>query len=213
MKILPLGDAALTIEWGEAIDPAIHARVLAAYEALRDAPPAGVIDLVPTYRSLTVHFDPLTTDRAALFERLQALAGIAPKSALAGRHIEIAVRFGGAEGPDLEAVASQVGRSPDEIVDTLCALTLRVYMIGFLPGFPYLGDLPEWLRLARRATPRTRVPAGSVAIAGQQAAIYPWPSPGGWHLLGRTDSLLFDANDSAQPALLAPGDTVRFVRV
>jgi KipI family sensor histidine kinase inhibitor len=121
------------------------------------------------------------------------------------------VCFGGIDGPDLDEVAATVGRSAEEIVETLCSLELRVYLIGFLPGFPYLGDLPEWLRLPRRATPRTAVPANSVAIAGPQAAVYPWQSPGGWHLLGRTTVTMFDATNTERPALLAPGDTVRFV--
>jgi KipI family sensor histidine kinase inhibitor len=212
-RLLELGDAALTLELGDRIDPAVNARVMAARDALAAAALPGITDLVPTYRSLTVHFDPLHTDRTALFEQLHAAAETAQKSALAGRHFEIPVRFGGEDGPDLDDVAAATGRSADEIVATLCSLDLRVYLIGFLPGFPYMGDLPEWLRLPRRATPRTAVPANSVAIAGPQAAVYPWQSPGGWHLLGRTTMRMFDATNPERPALLAPGDTVRFVRV
>lgn len=211
-RLLELGDAALTLELGARIDPAINARVMAARDAVAEAGLAGITDLVPTYRSLTVHFDPLVADRAALVAQLHAAAAATQKSALAGRHFEIPVRFGGADGPDLDEVAKATGRSAEEIVATLCGLELRVYLIGFLPGFPYLGDLPEWLRLPRRATPRTAVPANSVAIAGPQAAVYPWQSPGGWHLLGRTTVTMFDASDAGRPALLAPGDTVRFVR-
>lgn len=213
MNIVPLGDAALTLELGESIDRTIHAHVIAAYEALAARRLPGVTDLVPTYRSLTVHFDPLTTDRAALIAQLQAAAQTPAKSALAGRQVEIPVRFGGEYGPDLDEVATATGRNAEAIIETLCSLELTVYLIGFLPGFPYLGDLPEWLRLPRRATPRTAVPPGSVAIAGPQAAVYPWQSPGGWHLVGRTEMKLFDAANTERPALLAPGDTVRFVRV
>lgn len=213
MNIVPLGDAALTLELGETIDRAVHARVMAAYEALAQKKLPGVTDLVPTYRSLTVHFDPLVADRDALIAQLNAAADAAPKSVLAGRQVEIPVRFGGEFGPDLEDVAARTGRSAEEIIATLCAIEFTVYLIGFLPGFPYLGDLPDWLRLPRRATPRTAVPAGSVAIAGQQATVYPWASPGGWHLVGRTEMTMFDAGNIAQPALLAPGDTVRFRRV
>lgn len=211
-RLLELGDAALTLELGEGIDAATSAQVMAARDAIAAARLAGVIDLVPAYRSLTVHFDPLVTDRAELGAALWAAATTERKSALAGRHFEIPVFFGGVDGPDLDAVATATGRSTDEIIDTLCGLELRVYLIGFLPGFPYMGDLPEWLRLPRRATPRTAVPANSVAIAGPQAAVYPWISPGGWHLLGRTPVRMFDASNTARPALLAPGDTVRFVR-
>ena len=212
-RLLELGDAALTLELGAGIDSATSARVMAARDAIDAARLAGVIDLVPTYRSLTVHFDPLVTNRAALSAALLAAANTQQKSALAGRHFEIPVRFGDDDGPDLAEVAATVGRGADEIVDTLCGLELHVYLIGFLPGFPYMGDLPEWLRLPRRATPRTAVPANSVAIAGPQAAVYPWISPGGWHLLGRTTVQMFDATNTERPALLAPGDTVRFIRV
>lgn len=209
-RLLELGDTALTLELGAGIDAATSARVMAARDAMTAANIEGIHDIVPTYRSLTVHFDPLITDRAALSAFLLAAADAERKSVLAGRHFEIPVRFGGADGPDLEAVAEATGRSAEEIVATLCGLDLRVYLIGFLPGFPYMGDLPDWLRLPRRATPRTAVPANSVAIAGPQAAVYPWQSPGGWHLLGRTTVQMFDAANATRPALLAPGDTVRF---
>lgn len=212
-RLLELGDTALTLELGDRIDPAINARVMAARDALAVAGLQGITDLVPTYRSLTVHFDPLRTDRNALVQQLHAAADVQQNSALTGRHFEIPVRFGGEDGPDLDDVAAATGRSADEIITTLCSLDLRVYLIGFLPGFPYMGDLPEWLRLPRRATPRTAVPANSIAIAGPQAAVYPWQSPGGWHLLGLTTVQMFDANNAERPALLAPGDTVRFVRV
>lgn len=213
MKLIPLGDAALILELGETLSPEIHAQVMAAYQALVADPPPGLIELVPSYGSLCAHFDPLRIDREALAARLRRAAESKQKSGLVGRRIEIPVRFGGDAGPDLEDVAARVGRSAEEIIGTLCRLDLRVYVIGFLPGFPYLGELPPWLHLPRRATPRSRVPAGSVAIAGAQAAVYPWDSPGGWHLVGQTTLRLFDASDARQPALLAPGDSVRFVRV
>jgi len=123
------------------------------------------------------------------------------------------VVFGDEFGPDLANVALASGRSEAEIIEALCATELRVFLIGFLPGFPYLGELPDWLHLPRLATPRAAVPANSLAIAGAQAAIYPWQSPGGWHLLGRTPVRLFDLADAARPALLAPGDMVRFAPI
>ncbi len=134
------------------------------------------------------------------------------ESALATRW-RIPVCFGGEWGPDLAQVAQATGRSEADVVDALCATELRVFLIGFLPGFPYLGELPAWLHLPRRTTPRTAVPANSLAIAGAQAAIYPWQSPGGWHLLGQTPVRLFDVHDAARPALLAPGDSVRFTTI
>ncbi len=213
-RLLTLGDGALTLELGERIDPAVNARVMAARDALCALKLAGISDVVPTYRSLTVHFDPLHLDREILARSLlQAAQAPTEKSALATRrstHWQIPVVFGAEFGPDLAAVAQTTGRSAGEVIEALCAIELRVFLIGFLPGFPYLGELPEWLRLPRLTTPRTMVPANSLAIAGAQAAVYPWPSPGGWHLLGRTPVRLFDLDNSRRPALLEPGDTLRF---
>jgi inhibitor of KinA len=209
-QLLDLGDGALTLEFGDRIDADLNARVIAARDALAAMHLDGVSDLVPTWRSLTVHFDPLRVDRNTLSAQLQLAAQAAPQqSALATRWL-IPVSFGGESGPDLAQVAQASGRSEAEVVEAVCASEFRVFLIGFLPGFPYLGELPAWLHLPRRATPRTTVPANSLAIAGAQAAIYPWQSPGGWHLLGQTPVRLFDVSDAARPALLAPGDSVRF---
>jgi KipI family sensor histidine kinase inhibitor len=183
--------------------------------AARDALPRlpGITDVVPTYRSLTVHFDPRQLAPEELSRHLLAAADAPQKSALAGRRWRIPVCYGGEHGPDLAAVATATGRAPEEVVAALCGQPWRVFLIGFLPGFPYMGELPEWLRLPRLGTPRTAVSERSVAIAAAQCAIYPWQSPGGWHLLGRTPARLFDAADSEQPALLAPGDAVSFVAI
>ena len=212
-RLLDLGDGALTLELGDRIDAALNAKVMAARDSLVALRLDGISDVVPTYRSLTVHFDPLRLDREILGRRLLE-AALAPsqESALATRWL-IPVVFGEEFGPDLAAVAQATQHSEAALIDALCATELRVFLIGFLPGFPYLGELPEWLRLPRLATPRAAVPANSLAIAGAQAAVYPWASPGGWHLLGRTPARLFDLNDATRPALLAPGDTVRFTPV
>lgn len=212
-RLLPLGDGALTLELGDRIDPALNARVMAARDALAALKLDGISDVVPTYRSLTVHFDPLRLDREMLGRRLLEVA-LAPlqQSAQATRWL-LPVVFGDEFGPDLAAVAQATEHSEAAVIDALCTTELRVFLIGFLPGFPYLGELPEWLRLPRLVTPRAAVPANSLAIAGAQAAIYPWASPGGWRLLGRTPVRLFDLNDTARPALLAPGDTVSFTPV
>jgi inhibitor of KinA len=212
-RILALGDGALTLEFGNRIDRALNTQVMAARDALAALKLEGISDVVPAYRSLTVHFDPLLLDREVLTAQLlQAAQAPAGKSALATRW-NIPVVFGGEFGPDLTDVARATGRSEADVIEAICATELRVFLIGFLPGFPYLGELPEWLRLPRRTTPRTAVPANSLAIAGAQAAVYPWASPGGWHLLGRTPVRLFDLADAARPALLAPGDTLRFAPV
>ncbi len=211
MKQLELGDGALTLEFGERIDPDANARVMAARDALQALGLDGVTDLVPTWRSLTVHFDPLRLSHEAL--RRALLQAASQESALATRRpvapTVVPVCFGGEFGPDLAEVAATTGRSEGEVVAALCAVELQVALIGFLPGFPYLGGLPDWLDLPRRATPRTTVPANSFAIAGGQAAIYPWQSPGGWHLLGRTPLTLFDPAKAERPARFAPGDVLR----
>lgn len=207
-RLTPLGDAALTLEFGDRIAPDLHARVMDARAALPRLP--GITDVVPAYSTLTVHFDPLRLPHTELAAALNAAAQAPPrKSALAGRW-SVPVCFDPEFGPDLDSVATSTGRTPAAVADALCAVELDVYLIGFLPGFPYLGELPEWLCLPRKATPRTAVPANSVAIAGVQAAIYPWVSPGGWQLLGRTPLSLFDAAASERPAFFAPGDRLRF---
>lgn len=221
-RLLALGDGALTLEFGDRIDPAVNAKVIAARDALAALQLDGISDVVPAWRSLTVHFDPLRLDHDVLGKQLlhcaeappQELALVGPQSGIPGRQSptrwQIPVVFGHEFGPDLAAVTEATGRSESQIIEAICATELRVFLIGFLPGFPYLGELPDWLRLPRLTTPRAAVPANSLAIAGAQAAIYPWQSPGGWHLLGRTPVRLFDVADTARPALLAPGDAVRF---
>jgi KipI family sensor histidine kinase inhibitor len=209
-RIIALGEAALTLEFGDNIDAGTNARVMAARAALADMKLDGISDLVPTYRSLTVHFDPLRLERQVLSKCLLQAAQAPPQEAALATRWLLPVAFGDEFGPDLAEVEKTTRRSEAEIIEALCTTELRVFLIGFLPGFPYLGELPEWLRLPRRATPRTAVPANSLAIAGAQAAVYPWQSPGGWHLLGRTPARLFDVDDAARPALLAPGDSVKF---
>jgi KipI family sensor histidine kinase inhibitor len=208
-RLLALGDGALTLEFGDSIDLALNAKVIAARDALAARKLDGVSDMVPTWRSLTVHFDPLQLDRETLAGHLLDAAQAPPRESALRTRWQIPVVFGGEFGPDLAAVAQATRRSETGIVEALCAADLRVFLIGFLPGFPYLGELPDWLSLPRLASPRAAVPAGSLAIAGAQAAIYPWQSPGGWHLLGRTPVRLFDLTDPVRPALLAPGDSVR----
>lgn len=215
MKLLELGDGALTLEFGECIDPDDNARVMATRDALQELGLDGVTDIVPTWRSLTVHFDPLRLSHDLLRQAL--LRAAKQESALATRRAVaptiVPVCFGGEFGPDLADVATATGRHESEVIAALCALELKVALIGFLPGFPYLGGLPDWLDLPRRATPRTAVPANSFAIAGGQAAIYPWQSPGGWHLLGRTPLTLFDPANAQRPARFAPGDVLRIEAV
>ena len=214
-RLRDLGDTALTLELGDRVDVALNARVIAARDALGMLP--GITDVVPTYCSLTVHYDPAILSRDELAENLCRAAELTlfqgtSVGTLAARW-QIPVLFGGEHGPDLATVARATGRSESSVVETLCGAELAVFMIGFMPGFPYLGELPEGLRLPRRTTPRSDVPPHSVAIAGAQAAIYPWPSPGGWNLLGQTPLRMFDLDQPERPALLAAGDTVRFAPI
>ncbi|MBV2263028.1 MAG: 5-oxoprolinase subunit PxpB [Thauera sp.] len=216
-RILDAGDAALTIEFGSIIDPALLAEVDALDAAVLRLKQAGglpgVIETMPTFRSLTVFFDPLVTDRDAVLAALRPLIAAAEHGGAGhGRHWRLPVCYEGEAAPDLAEVAATIGIGEDEVVALHSGTEYLVYMIGFLPGFPFMGDLPERLRLPRRAQPRVRVPAGSVAIATGLTAIYPWESPGGWHLLGRCPVPLFDAR-RASPSLLGAGDRVRFVPV
>lgn len=217
-RLLPLGDAAWTVELGERIDPAIHHRVtgLAARIAdLRGIDPllAGVTDLVPTFRSLTVHFDPWRTDASALGQRLLALARQGHELHVHGRQWVLPVCFDGDFAPDLPRLCEAKCLSRESAIALLLATHLRVYLIGFQPGFAYMGSLPPALTLPRLPTPRQRVPARSLAVAGEMCAVYPWDSPGGWNLLGRTPVRLFDPAREDQPAMLAAGDEVQWTAV
>jgi len=213
----PLGDDALLVRFGDAIDAAVNRRVHALAARLRVQRPAWLRDLVPAYASLAVFFDaaaiagdaPHTVVRGALSVLLE---DDAPAPAAEGTLHEIPVRYGGTFGEDLADAARDLGLDEATLVARHCAPVYTVAMIGFAPGFPYLLGLDPALALPRLATPRTRVPAGSVAIGGAQAGIYPRESPGGWRLLGRTPRVLFDAS-RATPSLLQPGDRVRFVPI
>ena len=208
-RVHSLGDAAMTLEFGTTIDLATNARVAAAHRAIHAAAIPGVVEFVPTFRSLTIHFDPARIGFDALAGRITKLDLDAPAAAEAPRIWTVPVVY---DGPDLEAVAEASGLTPEEVAALHSGTDYRVYMLGFLPGFAYLGDLPEPLRLPRLAEPRVRVPPGSVAIADQLTAIYPVQSPGGWRLIGRTPFRTFDPA-ADPPIVLRPHDVVRFTPV
>ena len=209
-RLLALGDAAFSVEFGAGIAPETHARVLGFAAALAACAMPGVIELVPAFRSVTVHVDPDLIDPQRLATDLLALARAGHEAAASGRRWVLPVCFDDDLAPDLPDVAAHAGLSREAVIERLTATEFSVYMLGFLPGFAYLGGLPAALEMPRLATPRTRVPAGSLAIAGRMAAVYLWDSPGGWRLVGRTGVGLFDAGSATRPALLAPGDRVRF---
>ncbi|QSX77352.1 5-oxoprolinase subunit PxpB [Agrilutibacter solisilvae] len=212
-----LADDAWLLHLGDRIDPALNARVHALCAHLQARRPHWVRDLVPAYASVALFFDPAAIDGDAaarwLLEQAQGAAHSQGPQHAAGdgsRLVEIPVAYGGDDGPDLATSAAELGLTPEEFVRRHADREYTVAMIGFAPGFPYLLGLDPALALPRLATPRTRVPAGSVGIGGAQTGIYPRESPGGWRLIGRTPSVLFDATRQA-PSLLASGDRVRFV--
>jgi inhibitor of KinA len=210
LRIASAGDAALLVEWPARIDPLVSSRVLALAEAVRAESPAAVRDVVVGYCSATVYFDPLHVGADALESDVRRIASTLPDIAIReGDLIDVDVCYGGDLGPDLADVAAFARVSEDDVVVLHSAMTYRVYVVGFIPGFPYMASVDPRLALPRRAIPRTRVPAGSVAIAAGQTGIYPSETPGGWHLIGRTRVRPYD-DSRAEPFLFKPGDRVRF---
>lgn len=212
VKLLSNGDTAFAVEFGERVDRGTSERVLALHDRLADASLPGVVELLPTFRSLMVHYDPVRTSRAELWRRIEPLLAGLEEVRPAARRWTIPVCYDPAFALDLEEVATRTSLTPAEVVEHHSATTYHVYMIGFLPGFPYMGDLPARLALPRRENPRTNVPAGSVAIATTMTAVYTLESPGGWHILGRTPAPLWTRHRNP-PAVLAAGDKVRFAPV
>ncbi|PYQ54121.1 MAG: hypothetical protein DMF78_07300, partial [Acidobacteria bacterium] len=210
-RVLPVGDAALTLELGRHLDPAINARVRAIDLALRAAPFPGLLEAVPAYSSLLAVYDPARCSFAEARAALERVLDAAIRPAAPGRAHVLPTVYGGEHGPDLAEVARRCGLSEDDVIARHTAGEYTAFFVGFLPGFAYLGELDAALDTPRRATPRPRVRAGSVAIAGRQTGVYPFASPGGWNLIGRTGEVLFEAT-SERPALIEPGDRVRFAR-
>jgi inhibitor of KinA len=209
MRFLSAGDRALVVEFGEAIDRGLSNDVLRLAALIGAAAIPGIVETVPTFRSLLVHYDPLVTRRSDLESRISGLLDHPPERRRAARLWHIPFCAEDEFAPDLAEVARSTGLSKDAVVALHSSVRYHVYMLGFLPGLPYLGDLPDELALPRRADPRLRVPAGSIAIATRLSVIYPYESPGGWHLIGTTPIRLFGV-DEPTPALLAAGDAVRF---
>jgi inhibitor of KinA len=216
IRLLPEGEGGLLVELGDAVDPDLNARVHALARAVVERLGAPVLEVVPSYASLLVIFDPLRLSRERLEARVASLARKVEgmRAGRPRRVVDVPVCYGGELGPDLEDVARAVALSTAEVIARHSAPVYRVYLLGFTPGFPYLGGMDPRLACPRLPSPRVRVPAGSVAIAGAQAGVYPVESPGGWRVLGRTPLRLFDPDPGARrPFLLAPGDGLRFVPV
>ena len=210
MKLKPVGVNGVLAVLGEDISEETGARVTALNDALKQARPAGLVETVPAYASLLVRFDPFQADYDALCRLLGELEGRMSNAELTpGRIVEIPVCYGGVYGEDLPFVAEHARLSPEAVVRLHSGRDYRIYMLGFLPGFPYLGGLDERIASPRLETPRTRIPAGSVGIGGKQTGIYPRESPGGWRLIGRTPLPLDDASRLPYRA----GDRIRFVPI
>jgi inhibitor of KinA len=216
-RVVPVGESAFTVEFGDTVDLSLNQHVHDLDAALREHPIPGILETVPTYRALLVLYKPTFNNTARIRKALLARARtVAPAERAAGhedeagRLVEIPVHYGGEAGPDLADVAAHCDLTPEEVIRRHTTPTYQVAMLGFAPGFAYLVGLPPSLATPRLATPRRRVAPGSVGIAGEQTGIYALATPGGWRIIGRTTLTLFDP-DREEPFSLKAGDRVRFV--
>lgn len=207
------GDRGLLVEYGDEIDPEVNRKVRSMSVVLEMERIPGVLEIIPSYRSLLIVYDPLVTEPAVLQKILILLEGRLSEFRIPEpATVVIPVCYGGELGPDMAFVAESHGLAPDEVARIHSGVRYRIYMIGFTPGFPFLGGLPESIHTPRLKTPRTRVPAGSVGIANAQTGIYPVDSPGGWQLIGQTPLKLFFP-DREQPFRYRVGDWIRFLPI
>ena len=211
MRFKPAGDSALVIIFGDRIDEKINKKVHAVANAIEKASPDWLVEVVPTYTSVYVYYDPLKLSYRNILDAIKPFLSVEPKEERP-RIVEIPTAYGGEFGPDIEFVAKHNGLTVEEVIEIHSKPLYRVYMLGFTPGFAYLGGMDERIATPRLEKPRLKVPAGSVGIAGKQTGIYPIESPGGWRLIGRTPLRLFTP-EKDPPTLLQPGDYVRFVPI
>ncbi|MDR1916194.1 MAG: 5-oxoprolinase subunit PxpB [Synergistaceae bacterium] len=210
-RFLGSGDSCLVVEFSDSIDMEANLRLQSLRRELSKTHIPGVLEYVPTYRSLAVYFNPLSISRAEL-ERLidRTMDSLDPSARGVRRVLVMPVAYGGEFGPDMKNVSEHTGMSEEEIVRRHTGLDYYCYMLGFTPGFSYLGGMDESLATPRLRNPRLLIPAGSVGIAGKQTGAYSIDSPGGWQLIGRTPLRLFDPSDSENPTLIDSGDWIRF---
>jgi len=219
MELFPLGDAAIVIQFGNRIDPETNRKVKVLSDFLDEHPFPGMIEYVPAFTTVTVYYDPLqlhdsVAERRSPYEMVRTMlermvSSLGDQVDFTPRKVEIPVCYGEEFGPDLEYVAEYQGLTPEEVIDIHSKGEYLVYMIGFAPGFPYLGGLSRRIATPRRSTPRLSIPAGTVGIGGEQTGIYPIETPGGWQLIGRTPQALFQPNHDS-PTLLQAGDIITF---
>jgi inhibitor of KinA len=216
VQFLPCGDTALSIEFGKEVDPLINARVMAFDEEiqalLKEGRLPGVVETIPSFRAILVSYDPLVTRQAALLGKLKSIPLIDAEARKPTKVWSIPTCYDLEFGLDLVEVGERCDVSVEKVIDLHSQAAFQVYMLGFMPGLGYLGGLPDVLELPRRAEPRIVVPLGAAAIAGKMSVIYPWESPGGWHVLGRTPVPLFNQR-AERPVLLSAGDGVQFTSI
>lgn len=207
------GEECLIVEFHQEISEQINRRVMELAKNLRNRPVLGIVDMIPAYCTLLINYNPLTVSREALISDIKKRLSLPEgKEETVGRVVEIPVCYGRYFGPDLRSVADYAGLSPKEVIRIHSGRDYRIYMMGFLPGFPYLGGLDQRIASPRLAVPRTKIPAGSVGIGGAQTGIYPLASPGGWQLIGRTPLAVYDPLRE-EPFLYRAGDSIRFIPI
>ena len=213
IKIVPEGDSSILIVFEQTICPEVNQKIAAAAKLIKAQQISGIIDMIPTYCSLLINYNPLVIGYEALRERVESIVRMESRTEAGRKKVwEIPVVYGGEYGPDLVTIADHAGLSEEEVIKIHSGRDYLIYMLGFLPGFTYLGGLDERIHTPRLATPRVRIAAGSVGIGGSQTGIYPMDSPGGWQLMGMTPVKTYDANREV-PILVEAGDYIRFVPV
>ena len=207
------GDSSILIVFGDSINPETNQRIASTVRLIREQKIEGIVDMIPAFVSLLVNYNPLVISYENLRTRLEKILQMKTQAAETVRRVyEIPVCYGGEYGPDLQNIADHAGLSPREVIDIHTSCDYLIYMLGFLPGFCYLGGLDERIHTPRLQTPRLRIPAGSVGIGGSQTGIYPMESPGGWQLMGNTPVKTYDPNRSV-PILVQAGEYIRFVEI
>jgi len=212
-KFKPVGDSAIQVEFEQKIAPEINAQVTGFADLIKNAKIEGIIDMIPAFCTLLINYDARIITYETLSARLDSLTELEIKGkARVAKVYEIPVLYGGEYGPDLVNIANHAGLSSDEVIDIHSGVDYLIYMLGFMPGFPYLGGLNPKIHTPRLDNPRLKIPSGSVGIGGEQTGIYPLESPGGWQLLGRTPILTYDPIRS-EPILFDAGDYIRFIPI